>query len=269
MNKVILIVSDALRDDTAKNQMGYLQSLVESKIASRYTVIAELPTVSRPLYETIQTGVPPLEHGITSNGVMRRSTAVSVFNVASQAGLTTAAAAYSWYSELYNHAPYNPITDKEVDDEGKLIQHGRFYAEDTYPDAELFTDAAALVHRFEPDYLVVHPMGMDYIGESYGSESDEYQNHAIVQDQILGTLLPSWLEKGYVVLVTADHGMSPTASHGGTTPDVRHVPLYLINPHQAGRGDTGETISQLQLAPTVCQLLGLEIPESMKGSIVE
>ena len=69
MNKVILIVSDALRDDTAEKQMGYLQSLVEAKNASRYTVIAELPTVSRPLYETIQTGVSPLEHGITSNKI--------------------------------------------------------------------------------------------------------------------------------------------------------------------------------------------------------
>ena len=265
MNKLILIVSDALRDDTAREQMGYLQLLVENNRASRYKVIAQLPTMSRPLYETIQTGVPPVEHGITSNRVVRRSSAVSVFNVAREHGLTTAAAAYSWYSELYNSAPYNPITDKEVDDPEKLIQHGRFYSEDPYPDIELFTTAGALIHKYAPDYLVIHPMGMDYIGEEFGSDSSQYRNHAILQDSILGTLLPGWLDAGYIIIVTADHGMSPDASHGGTTPDVRHVPLYLINPHTPGNGDTGETISQLQVAPTVLTLLGLPVPESMKA----
>lgn len=58
--KVILVVVDGLRDDTAAAQMGYLEGLVEHRIAERYTVIAEMPTMSRPLYETIQTGVPPL-----------------------------------------------------------------------------------------------------------------------------------------------------------------------------------------------------------------
>ncbi|MFQ5854140.1 MAG: alkaline phosphatase family protein, partial [Anaerolineae bacterium] len=71
--KVILIVCDALRDDTARQQMGYLEHLVEAKLASRYTVIAGLPTKSRPLYETLHTGQPASRHGITSNQVVRRS----------------------------------------------------------------------------------------------------------------------------------------------------------------------------------------------------
>jgi hypothetical protein len=35
MGKVVLVVSDALRDDTAAQQMGYLEHLVETELATR------------------------------------------------------------------------------------------------------------------------------------------------------------------------------------------------------------------------------------------
>jgi arylsulfatase A-like enzyme len=72
------------------------------------------------------------------------------------------------------------------------------------------------------------------------------------------------MERGYNILVTGDHGMGAHDSHGGATPDVREVPLYLIRPGVEGEGDTGTVISQLQIAPTVCKLLGVPIPETMK-----
>jgi arylsulfatase A-like enzyme len=53
--------------------------------------------------------------------------------------------------------------------------------------------------------------------------------------------------------------------HGGTTPDMRMVPLFFIQPDVTGEGDTGKNISHLQLAPTICKLLGVPIPETMKA----
>ena len=58
MNKAILVLSDGLRYDTAVAGMGYLGHLVESKLASLYKVTGELPSMSRPMYETIHTGLP-------------------------------------------------------------------------------------------------------------------------------------------------------------------------------------------------------------------
>ena len=74
------------------------------------------------------------------------------------------------------------------------------------------------------------------------------------------------MELGYDILVTADHGMNADGQHGGTTPEVREVPLYFINPAKGGQGDMGETVSQLQIAPTICKLLELEIPNTMKAA---
>ncbi len=264
MSKVILILSDALRFDVAKDNMGFLGHLVEMKLASLYKVIGELPSMSRPMYETTHTGVPSSEHGVVANTIVRRSTMPNVFQSARDAGKITAAAAYYWFSELYNHAPFDRVDDKEVDDPELLIQHGRFYTRDEYPDIELFTTAAFLVRSFAPDYLLLHPMGLDYLGEKYGSDSREYRNQAIRQDAQLAPFIVEWKERGYVVLVTGDHGINKDGAHGGTTPEQREVPLFMIQPNGHGRGDTGESISQLQIAPTVLSLMNVSIPASMK-----
>ena len=265
MGRVILVVSDALRDDTAAQQMGYLQHLVEAEKATRYTVIAEVPTMSRPLYETLHTGVPVSMHGVTNNRVVRRSKMPNVFEAAVRQGRTTGAAAYWWFSELYNKAPYDPVADHEVDDPALAIQHGRFYTEDNMPDREVFAAGATLVHKFQPDYVLIHPMGMDYLGEMHGADSREYRNNAVFQDMTLANLIPAWLERGYHVLVTADHGINNDHLHGGTLPDVRHVPLYLIPPDGKGRGDTRTQVAQLGIAPTVCRLLEVSAPDTMKA----
>jgi predicted AlkP superfamily pyrophosphatase or phosphodiesterase len=266
MNKIILILCDALRDDIAAQNMGFLEHLVEEKRASRYTVIASLPTLSRPLYETIHTGLPAVEHGITSNSIVRRSSVPNLFEVARQHHRTTAAAASYWYSELYIRAPYDIVNDHETDDESQLIQHGRFYREDDFPDAELFATGEMLRVRYQPDYLLVHPMGIDWVGHLYGADSSQYRNQVIVQDQLMSTFIPNALQEGYTVLVTGDHGMSADHQHNGTTPDVRHVPLYIIPSDGNGAGDTHHVVSQLQIAPTVCRLLGVEPAPTMRMS---
>lgn len=164
MSNVVFILSDGLRYDTAVAHMGYLGHLVEAKRASLYKVIGQVPSLSRPMYETTHTGLTASEHGVISNSVVRRSVKPSVFEAAVRAGKTTAAAAYWWFSELYNRAPFDKVMDREVDDDSLLIQHGRFYTEDEYPDPDLFATAAMLVRRFQPDYLLLHPMGMDNAG---------------------------------------------------------------------------------------------------------
>ena len=264
MSKVILVLSDALRYDVAKDNMGYLMHLVESNKASLYKIVGELPSLSRPMYETIHTGLPSSEHGIVANSINRLSNKPNVFQSVKNAGKITAAAAYFWYSELYNRAPYNAIDDKETDDVSLNIQHGRFYTEDEYPDMELFVSAAFLVRRFSPDYLLLHPMGMDYHGETFGSDTKEYRNHATLQDIWLAPLIQEWIGLDYTIFVTGDHGINKDGSHGGATPEQRTVPFFVIPPNAYGRGDTGETISHLQIAPTILKLLNVPIPETMK-----
>jgi predicted AlkP superfamily pyrophosphatase or phosphodiesterase len=268
LNKVILVLSDALRYDAAVEGMGYLGHLVETRLASLYKVTGELPSMSRPMYETVHTGLPVSENGVVANYVVRRSTQPNIFQSAVEAGKITAAAAYYWFSELYNRAPFDRIDDREVDDPALLIQHGRFYTQDDYPDIELFVTAGMLVRKYAPDYLLVHPMGMDYMGETYGADSRQYRNQAIYQDMYLAGLISEWIEHGYTILITGDHGINADHLHGGTTPEQRNVPLYLLRPGVKGLGDTSQVLSQLQIAPTICTLLGVPIPSTMKAASI-
>jgi predicted AlkP superfamily pyrophosphatase or phosphodiesterase len=263
MNKVILVLSDALRYDAAIESMGYLGHLVEAKLASLYKIVGELPSRSRPMYETIHTGLPASEHGIVANSIVRLSSKPNIFRNVKDAGKVTAAAAYYWFSELYNRTPYDRINDREVDDESLPIQHGRFYTEDDYPDPELFAAAGMLVRRFSPDYILLHPMGMDYHGEEFGADSSQYRNQAVMQDVWLAPYIAEWMELGYTILVTSDHGINKDGAHGGPAPEQREVPLYVIKPNQEGLGHTEKTVSHLQIAPTLLTLLDLPIPETM------
>lgn len=264
MSKVILVMSDALRYDIATTNMGFLGHLVETRQATLYKIVGELPSMSRPMYETIHTGMTSSEHGIVANTIVRRSSMPNIFQCVVDTGRVTAAVAYYWVSELYNHAPFDWIEDKELDDEKLSVQHGRFYKMDEYPDEETFATAAFLVRKFSPDYLLIHPSGMDYQGETYGSDSSQYRRQAIKQDVILGPLIMEWRERGYTILITGDHGINKDGHHGGTTPEQREVPLFIIPPDGQGRGDTSETVSHLQIAPTVLKLLDIPIPQSMK-----
>ena len=261
MGKLIFILVDGLRCDTAFRHMGFLEHLVEMRAASRYSVWSELPSMSRPLYETLMTGTPVLEHGIYSNEVTRLSTEENLFGLACTSGLTTAAAAFCWFSELYNQTPFNPITDRLQLGSDCPIQNGLFYFKDptgSYPDSHVVADAEALRQTCSPDFLLVHPMNTDDAGHKAGSDSAEYVKSVIMIDTVLSNAIPIWLHSRYNVLVTADHGVNPWGWHGGNSDDERLVPMYLAGPAASG-GDFSESrIPQRMIAPLCCDLLGIQ-----------
>ncbi|MFC0216593.1 alkaline phosphatase family protein [Paenibacillus chartarius] len=261
--KVIMVVLDGLRYDTARTQMGYMNHMVEAGKAACCRVWSELPSLSRPLYEVLLTGTPSSVNGITSNQTVRLSTQTSVFHLAREQGLRTAAAAYYWVSELYNRAPFDPIEDREQHDESRAIQHGKFYYDDSYPDSHLFADAELLRRRENPDFLYIHPMGIDDAGHRYGADSKEYRGKAIMADALLANLAPGWLELGYRVIVTSDHGMNADGQHGGTGVEEREVPLYIMGTAGVKPGYYEERVPQLAVAPLACRLLGLQPSAAM------
>ncbi len=254
-NKVILVVLDGLAYQTAQQCMGFLQGLTEQGKATLYKVQSELPSMSRPLYETILTGVAPTHSGIVHNQIIRNSNQCSIFSLARQAGLSTAAAAYHWVSELYNHCPYDAVRDRFSNDPSQLIQYGIFYHQDSYPDSHLYLDAEWLRQQYDPDFLLVHPMNIDDAGHRAGLDSEHYRNTVRHSDTHLSEYILKWMNAGYQIMVTADHGMNTDKTHGGTLAEEREVPLYVIG--ECFSHDPKAIPRQLELCGTVCALLGL------------
>ncbi|MGF1764978.1 alkaline phosphatase family protein [Aliivibrio kagoshimensis] len=264
-NKVILVVLDGLNYQVAHDVMGYLNALIEQQRATLYKITSELPSLSRPLYECLLTGVTPTVSGIVSNEITRLSNQHSVFSLATEQGLTTAAAAYHWMSELYNRTPYNAVRDRFTDDKTLNIQHGCFYHLDHYPDDTLFVDAEHLRTRHQPDFLLIHPMNIDDAGHQFGLDSSQYRNSARQVDIYLSHYLDKWVEDGYQVLITSDHGMNNDKSHGGILSCEREVPLFVIGDkfsHQA------TDVKQTHLCGTICQLLNLTHQKTVNSELI-
>jgi len=255
MGKAILVVLDGLGYQVAEHALGHLQAYCMAGRGALYRLHCELPALSRPLYECILTGVPPIDSGIVHNEVVRLSNEHSIFHHARDAGLSTAAAAYHWVSELYNRTPFQAARDRHSDTPELPIQHGHFYYEDHYPDSHLFADAESLRLRHNPDFLLVHPMNIDEAGHKHGLDSSQYRNAARRADVLLAEYLQRWLDNGYQVLVTADHGMNNDRSHNGLLPEEREVPLFVLG--SAFSLDPTARPKQTELCGTLCELLGV------------
>lgn len=263
MSKTIFVLLDGCGYDAGIRNLGFPEHLVERGLGARYRVQGELPSLSRPMYETLLTGLPACRHGIVNNLTVRKSGCENVFSLCRKEGRTTAAAAYYWVSELYRRAPFSPTEDRirlETDEE---IQNGIFYFEDSYPDSHVFADAEFLRGRYSPDFLMVHSMNVDDAGHRFTAESREYETAVARLNEILPACLPFWLQQGCRVLVTADHGMNRFGLHGGSTAAERLTPLYLFG-EGILPGVCGQTISELFVAPLLCRMLGIGKGTEMK-----
>ena len=220
----------------ARDCMGHLQALCGAGRGQSYRLECELPSLSRPLYECILTGVPPIDSGIPHNDVVRLSQEQSLFHYARAAGLSTAAAAYHWVSELYNRAPFDPARDRHTDDSAMPIQRGHFYWSDHYPDSHLFADAESLRRRHAPNFMLVHSMNIDDAGHRHGLASPPTATPRGA-DALLSEYLHQWLAAGYQVAITADHGMNEDRSHGGIPRGARGAAVRLrrrLQPRRPG-----------------------------------
>ena len=266
-NKVIFVLVDALGYDVATRHFGFLEHLAESGQGAKYRLRGQLPSLSRPMYETLLTGLPVWRHGVTDNGVCRRSRFPSLFRLTKEAGLTNAVAGWGWLLELYGDRPLPFDLDRDrlcLEGSGDIM-HGIFYVADEYPDSHLYADGDTLRQLYHPDFLMIHPMGMDNSGHKYGALSKEYAAAAGDSGAQIARHFEAWRRDGYQLVVTGDHGMDALGRHEGNEPIQREVPLYIVSDRaQCGDFSGEEPLTTLDVAPLLCRLLGIDPAEGMK-----
>jgi bisphosphoglycerate-independent phosphoglycerate mutase (AlkP superfamily) len=82
-------------------------------------------------------------------------------------------------------------------------------------------------------------------------------------DEMLAVFIGKWMQAGYEIIVTADHGQDERGHHGGRGALQQESALYYFGPAEGPSEDT--VIDQLQLAPTILQRLGAPIASTMKA----
>lgn len=238
-HKVIMILCDGMRADTAFKEFGYVNSLcTNSNMGLKTISVADNPSVSRTNYETLHTGVPALIHGVTSNLIQGKSKMErNIFKELTKNGKTTAVVGSSWFYDLYGKDKYLYLTHKEINSENNEdITYGRFFSDDI-PDAldktseglgHTFQVADFIIYKYKPDYLLIHVMTPDDTGHDTGI-GKEYANAVNNIDNVLGATIPRWFDLGYDVVITSDHGMDINHNHGGSKCDEMISPLYILS----------------------------------------
>lgn len=258
MSKVILVILDAFGFEASTKRSGFLEHLTESGKCAKYKILGDLPSASRPMYETIMTGLPVWQHGISSNGIIRSSRCENLFSLTKKNGLVNAAAAYSWMYELYcSGKPFSVHQDRYALESSGSIMHGIYYCEDYYPDSHLYADAEFLRRMYCPDFLVIHPMNVDFAGHKFGAASREYAHAGNMTMDQIAQLYESWIKDGYELIVTADHGMDELGHHGGNEPIQRCTPLFIVSDKVAPGSYTNEELTTCIIAPLVCHLMNI------------
>ncbi|MDQ3369687.1 MAG: alkaline phosphatase family protein [Myxococcota bacterium] len=239
--RVVLIIVDGLRVDASRT-MPSLDRLrgvgIDAEAASHY------PSMSRPNYVSIVAGVPPQWSGVRSNDYNQAVPLDSAPKRAKAAGLGV-----TFLSQLATgprvmfgeHVDHSPVVPRDDDLE------------------------AAMVTSLEGphDLVAVVIDAVDSAGHAHGV-AEEYADAVARVDVMLERILRRVDLERETVIVVADHGHIDTGGHGGLEPEVMVVPLVL-----AGAGiRPGAPLVRAQIidvAPTVCALLGIPMPRHALG----
>ena len=269
MNKLLLIIIDGVPYRNWRRYFGNLEGWVQSGEARVWKMRSVLPSTSASCYASMHTGVSPQVHRIWDNADIRRLEMPDIFSEARAHGLKTGAVAHSYWSEFFNRAPFDVVRDVEYDEPDGPITHGRFHSMHGYnqinqatpADYDLFGTLTRLCEVKGIDYGMLHTCTLDCMGHRFGHDCREMDNAIFHLDGYLAPFIHRWREKGYEVIVTADHGQSDRGHHGGVGEDQQDVALYYFGAAEGPAPDT--LIDELQLAPTILRRLGVPIPESM------
>lgn len=264
---VVLVTIDGLGID--ESHLPFLNELRARGIDA----VAEVPypTISRPNYVSILTGVPPADSGVRANRVAIPVEVDTTLDRVQAGGMRVGASGdagmqptlFARHARTLNGtsyrespvphgtrlAPIPPVT-WPVDDARRAAS----LAEVAPVVAELARTTA---------FVPVLVIDVDHQGHHHGI-GPEYRQAAREVDAMLRDLISRIDLTHATVIITADHGHVAPGGHGGREREVMHVPLILI-----GQGiRAGVRLADphtIDLAPTVAALLGVPAPGHAEG----
>lgn len=257
-SQVIIILVDALREDTALDP-DIMPSLVNLRQQAAWaTMHSQTPSYSAPAWTTILTGAwpdindsQPLNPPDDDN--VRTFTQDDIFAAASRAGLKTAVAGYAWFEEM--------LADSNVSKAAFTL------GVDHNADVELTAHAQKWIESSEYQLILLHLDQVDNAGHYQGGPlSQNWRDAAGWVDSLIQQVVSSLNLQRDTLIILSDHGQIDRGGHGGQDP------VTLIEPFvMAGAGVIpGEypDIQMVDVAPTVAALLGTSLPSSNQGQVL-
>lgn len=255
MKKVILISIDGMRPDGFM-QCGhpYVQTLMKK---STYTLNGQtvMPSVTLPCHMSMFLSVPPERHGVTTNLYMPPVRPVS--------GLVEQIRAQDMKATMYYG--WEPLRDVVRPDALWASEYVRAYAMEN-SDKYLTERALSDIQTLAPDFVFLYMVETDEKGgHDNGWMSTEYlaRVHAAIEN--VKTVIETVGEE-YTVIITADHG-GHDRRHGTEEKEDMTIPVFFVGPDFTP-GKELDSISILDIAPTIATLMGVTKPREWEGTSI-
>ena len=259
--RVVLVVLDGIRVDVSR-QMPFLQELARSGAAG--TGRAGMPSLSNPARAAMATGAGAEVHGVTNNGQYEPPPVDSIFSLAKAGGLPIAAAGSSFWMKAFGaHVGEATLVHRKHPQGQASADHlvdwqRRVCGEDV-----------DFLRKYETGLLVMGITAADSAGHDFGGKSPTYLRVAREVDSCLRSLVEALDDGETTFVICSDHGhidRHGRGGHGGSEEEVLNVPLVLAG--KAIRQSNGWRAQQIDVAPTICALLGLPLPSTNQGKVL-
>jgi 2,3-bisphosphoglycerate-independent phosphoglycerate mutase len=150
-----------------------------------------------------------------------------------------------------------------------MIPSPKVQTYDLKPEMSAFEVRDAVVDAIETkhfDFICLNFANGDMVGHT--GVYDAIKKAVATVDECAGAVIKSARNKGFDVLIMADHGNADMAINDDGTPNTAHslnpVPLILVS-------DDYKKINEgilADVAPTILKIMGIKIPKDMTGKVL-
>jgi arylsulfatase A-like enzyme len=291
---VVIITVDALRADRL-SAYGYQRKTspnIDQLLASgtRFTRAWTVEPLTYPAVTSMLTSLPPHQHGATRNGLRMLPGLTSLPKLLQARGWRTAAFVCNWtlkpklsrldahfehYEGVFTRRRWFGLVNREANAADVTDQALEWLGDCCKRRSE--QKLLLWVHYVEPH--APYRFHGEYAAElgirrSEATRSDNYDTEIRAVDHEVGRLLEGVLDKipaeRVIVVFTADHGESLGEhqywGHGRHLYEPSlHIPLGIVWRGRIQPGVMTEPVLNIDVAPTILELLELPVPESFKG----
>ena len=151
-----------------------------------------------------------------------------------------------------------------------LVPSPKVATYDLQPEMSAYKITSALIERVKtnaPNLIVLNYANTDMVGHTGDFAAAMESAQAV--DNCLNDLIPELLQKDYGIILIADHGNSDFMVNPDNSPNTAHtmnpVPIVFVSNEKGG---TINTRKLADIAPTILDLMEIEIPKEMTGEII-
>ncbi|XP_053685161.1 GPI ethanolamine phosphate transferase 2 [Sabethes cyaneus] len=262
-SRIILMVVDAMRSDfVVEEKMPFLSRSIASGVACQYRLQVHPPTVTMPRIKAITSGsIPSFLDVIFNLGSSKSNLDTFLYQMVQQHQRIVFYGDDTW-TNMFPETFYR---------QGENVDS--LFVNDFYNgDKNITKSMRSELYNNDWELMILHYLGLDHIGHVEGPYSEKVPPKLKEMDNVVVEIVESMKIRDKtnttpsLLLITADHGMRDSGGHGGSTIPETNVPLLVFG-NNCSRSD--DLFMQIDMAPTLAAILGVAIPHSSIGSLIE